>query len=130
MPTTALKILGLALALGLACPLAATEFVGSERCATCHADQHEAWQDSHHDLAMQEATPETVLGNFDNATFTYNGIVTTFVRRGDAFVVVTDGEDGKLTEFPVRYVFGVYPLQQYLLPLSRGRLQALSIAWD
>ncbi len=30
----------------------------------------------------------------------------------------------------VRYVFGVYPLQQYLLPLSRGRLQALSIAWD
>ena len=130
MPTTALKILGLALALGLACPLAATEFVGSERCATCHADQHAAWQDSHHDLAMQEATPETVLGNFDNATFTYNGVVTTFVRRGDAFVVITDGEDGKLTEYPVRYVFGVYPLQQYLLPLSRGRLQALSIAWD
>ena len=28
------------------------------------------------------------------------------------------------------YVFGVDPLQQYLLPLSRGRLQALSIAWD
>jgi cytochrome c553 len=27
-------------------------------------------------------------------------------------------------------VFGVYPLQQYLLPLDDGRLQALSIAWD
>ena len=79
---------------------------------------------------MQVATPETVLGDFDNATFTYNGIVTTFSRRGDDFFVTTDGEDGKLTQFPVPYVFGVYPLQQYLLPLSRGRLQALSITWD
>ena len=37
----------------------------------------------------------------------------------------TDGEDGEPAEFEVAYVFGVYPLQQYLLPLSRGRLQAL-----
>ncbi len=45
-------------------------------------------------------------------------------------MVNTDGEDGKATDFEVRYVFGVYPLQQYLLPLSRGRLQTLTIAWD
>lgn len=79
---------------------------------------------------MQRPTAETVLGNFDNQTFTYSGITTTFTREGDKFFVRTDGEDGELTTFPVEYVFGVYPLQQYLLPLSRGRLQALSIAWD
>ncbi len=71
-----------------------------------------------------------MLGNFDNASFSYNGITTRFFRKGDKFMVNTDGEDGKLQDFEVAYVFGVDPLQQYLLPLSRGRLQALSIAWD
>ncbi|MCB1675118.1 MAG: tetratricopeptide repeat protein [Halioglobus sp.] len=105
-------------------------FTGSQACASCHASEYAHWQGSHHDLAMQLPTPQTVLGDFNDASFTYNGVTTRFMRRGDEFIVRTDGEDGKLTDFPVRYVFGVYPLQQYLLPLSRGRLQALSIAWD
>ncbi|MFK7976092.1 MAG: multiheme c-type cytochrome, partial [Halioglobus sp.] len=79
---------------------------------------------------MQLPTKDTVLGDFKNASFVYNGITSKFTTRGDEFFVTTDGETGKLEEFKVAYVFGVYPLQQYLLPLSRGRLQALSIAWD
>ncbi|WP_328799371.1 HEAT repeat domain-containing protein [Sediminihaliea albiluteola] len=110
--------------------LADGEFIGSASCQSCHAAEYQAWQGSHHDLAMQVASPETVLGDFDNAEFSYNGITTTFLRRGQDYLVRTDGEDGSLTEFPVRFVFGVEPLQQYLIPLSRGRLQALSIAWD
>ena len=106
------------------------EFIGSKQCADCHTQEHKDWQGSHHDLAMQLANPNTVLGNFDNATFTYNGITSTFYKEADKYFVRTDGEDGKLTSFPVDYVFGVYPLQQYLLPLSRGRWHALSIAWD
>jgi len=105
-------------------------FTGSAACQSCHADEYANWQGSHHDLAMQLATPDTVLGDFDDATFTYNGITTRFSREGDDYRVRTDGEDGQLTDFTVSYVFGVYPLQQYLLPLSGGRLQALSIAWD
>ena len=105
-------------------------FTGSEACKSCHADEFANWQGSHHDLAMQLPSAQTVLGNFNDATFTYNGITTRFFREGDDYKVRTDGEDGKLTDFTVKYVFGVYPLQQYLLPLSRGRLQALSIAWD
>ena len=42
----------------------------------------------------------------------------------------TDGPDGKLADFEVKYTFGVYPLQQYLVPFPGGRLQALGIAWD
>ena len=30
----------------------------------------------------------------------------------------------------MKYTFGVYPLQQYLVPFPGGRLQALGIAWD
>jgi len=105
-------------------------FTGSDTCKNCHASEYALWQGSHHDLAMQLPTPDTVLGDFNDASFTYNNITTRFFRDGDRFMVRTDGEDGALTDFPVSYVFGVYPLQQVLLPLSRGRLQALSIAWD
>lgn len=109
---------------------ASQAYTGSEACKTCHADEYANWQGSHHDLAMQLPTPSTVLGDFNDTSFTYNGITTRFFRDGDDYKVRTDGEDGELTDFTVKYVFGVYPLQQYLLPLSRGRLQALSIAWD
>ena len=47
-------------------------FVGSDSCRDCHASEHQAWQGSHHDLAMQLPGPDTVLGDFDDATFTYN----------------------------------------------------------
>ena len=79
---------------------------------------------------MQPPTPQTVLGDFDDARFQYNGVETRFLRRDGEYRVITDGPDGELREYPVRWVFGVYPLQQLLLPLAGGRLQALSIAWD
>jgi len=120
----------LALAALLLCCSIANAFIGSAACQGCHTEEHALWRGSHHDLAMRVPNNKTVLGNFNNASFTYNGIATRFFRRADKFIVNTEGEDGKLTDFEVAYVFGVYPLQQYLLPLSRGRLQALSIAWD
>lgn len=79
---------------------------------------------------MQEATPASVLGNFDDATFTYGGVTSTFFQRDGKFFVRTDGPDGELADFAIAYTFGVFPLQQYLIPLPDGRIQALSIAWD
>ncbi len=79
---------------------------------------------------MAEANDHTVLGNFSGARFTYAGTTTEFFRRDGKFFVRTDGPDGKLADFEVKYTFGVEPLQQYLIALPRGRLQALSIAWD
>lgn len=120
----------LAFLLVMLCSSTAHAFTGSESCQGCHAEEHSLWQGSHHDLAMQLVNEESVLGDFDDASFTYNGVTTRFFREGDKYMVNTDGEDGELQDFEVAYVFGVYPLQQYLLPLSRGRLQALSVAWD
>ncbi len=109
---------------------AAPVFVGSAACAGCHGAEHAAWQGSQHAHAMQHATAETVRGNFDNATFEYAGIRSLFFRRDDRFFVRTDGPDGKLADFEIKYTFGVEPLQQYLAELPGGRLQALSITWD
>jgi predicted CXXCH cytochrome family protein len=106
------------------------KFAGAEACASCHAAEMTAWQSSQHAVAMQNATPGTVLGRFDGARFTSDGVTSTFFRRGNRYFVNTDGEDGALHDFEIRRTFGVYPLQQYLVELSRGRVQVLTIAWD
>jgi predicted CXXCH cytochrome family protein len=79
---------------------------------------------------MQHAEEATVLGNFDNARLTHAGKVTTFVREDRRFWVVTEGPEGKPKKYEVLYTFGIDPLQQYLVPLDGGRLQALPFAWD
>ena len=109
---------------------AAARYAGIAACAECHAREYAAWRGSQHQLAMQHATAQSVLGRFDNATFSYAGITSTFARRGEGFYVNTDGPDGRLHDYQIRYTFGVAPLQQYLIEMPGGRLQALSIAWD
>lgn len=108
----------------------AVSVVGRSACIACHEEAHEAWEGSHHDLAMQEPTDATVLGDFNDASFTYHGVTTTFFRRGGEFWVRTDGPDGNQTEYPVAYTFGVHPLQQYLIRFPGGRMQALNVCWD
>lgn len=110
--------------------LPAAAFVGRERCAVCHPREQEAWRGSHHDLAMQEATDNTVLGDFNDASFTHFGVTSRFFRREGGFFVTTEGPDGKLQDYEIRYTFGITPLQQYLIAFPDGRMQALSIAWD
>jgi tetratricopeptide (TPR) repeat protein len=105
-------------------------FVGSAACTSCHVEQATAWRASQHRAAMAEANEQTVRGRFDSARFSYAGTTTQFARRNGKFVVRTDGPDGKAGDFEVKYTFGVAPLQQYLIELSGGRVQALSIAWD
>src|SRR5271165_5027714 len=105
-------------------------FVGSAVCAGCHQAQAKLWNGSHHQLAMDHATDKSVLGDFASATFEHFGVKSSFYRRDGKFFVETDGADGKLAEFEIKYTFGVYPLQQYLIAFPDGRLQALSIAWD
>jgi predicted CXXCH cytochrome family protein len=105
-------------------------YVGAAACADCHAGETRAWSTSHHRLAMQPATEATVLGNFRDAHLTFEGVTTTFFRREGGFGVRTDGPDGKLADFPIRFTFGIEPLQQYLVEFPRGRYQCLGIAWD
>lgn len=106
------------------------EYVGRSACADCHAGQDRLWQGSHHDLAMQETGNASVLGDFQDAEFSKDGVVSRFFRQNERFMVRTDGPDGKLADFEIKYTFGVTPLQQYLIELPGGKLQALSIVWD
>ncbi len=105
-------------------------FVGKAVCATCHVSEARAWTGSHHDLAMQHATQASVLGDFADAVFEHYGLRSRFFRLDSRFMVETEGRSGSLEIFEIAYVFGVYPLQQYLIAFPDGRLQALGVAWD
>jgi Flp pilus assembly protein TadD len=110
-------------------PLGAT-YVGRTACAPCHAVETKLFTGSRHDLAMQPADSSTVLGDFSGTSFRHFDVVSRFYRRDGGYFVTTDGPDGRLAEFRVAYAFGVFPLQQYLVPMPGGRYQALSVAWD
>ena len=230
-------------------------YVGRQKCAECHQKEMDLWHGSDHDLAMDHATPQTVLGDFDNAEFTHIAfddlveltdaelavvvravsreawtvaltdaspvlrsavlahlgdedrvevmaglvwlegkpadglsassesvesaeedsssgldeffavghkvvrpcdvadaqqaigdvarrlaregrisldfaVTSEMTREGDQFFVTTDNRLGEMEKFRVKYVFGVRPLQQYLVEFSDGRIQCLPITWD
>ena len=105
-------------------------FVPNQTCAECHQQQFDDWSGSDHDLAMQHASEDSVLGDFDDATFTHFDQTTRFFQKDGQFFVNTEGPDGKAADFQIRYTFGVRPLQQYLIEFPGGRLQSLTTAWD
>ena len=79
---------------------------------------------------MQPANESTVLGDFNDASIANGAVTSRFFRRDGKFMVRTDGPDGALHDYEIKYTFGVYPLQQYLIAMPGGRLQAFGIAWD
>jgi predicted CXXCH cytochrome family protein len=105
-------------------------FVGSETCAGCHRVEADLWRGSQHERAMQHASDNSVRGDFNDASFDYYGVHSRFFRKDGKYLVESDGADGTLATFEVKYTFGVDPLQQYLVEFPDGRLQALSLAWD
>jgi len=115
------------------------KYVGRQSCVKCHQQQTAEFLHSDHDRAMDLATPETVLADFNNATITQHGVESKMFRNGDKFMVHTEGPDGKMQDFQIKYVFGVNPIQQYMVEFDRepdmpaneiGRLQVLRISWD
>jgi len=109
---------------------APASMVDEQQCQGCHSEQVKDWQGSHHQLAMQPANAETMLGDFNNVVVKAENETTRFARKGDDYWVNTPGIDGKNADFKVAYTFGIAPLQQYLIEVGEGRLQALGIAWD
>jgi Tfp pilus assembly protein PilF len=105
-------------------------FMGRQKCIDCHRKEYDKWRNSHHDKAMDVASDETVLGDFNNTVFKHKGVISRFFRKDKKFFVHTQGPDGRMSDFQITHTLGYSPLQQYLIPFPGGRLQCLTIAWD
>ena len=96
------------------------DYVGVRSCQGCHPEEVESWRGSHHDLAIQRPDAKTVLGDFASRSFVHQGATTRFFQRNGDYLVRTGGPDGRAADFKVAYVFGVTPLEQYLLEQPGG----------
>jgi len=79
---------------------------------------------------MQVADSATVLGDFAGRVMVHFGDTTRLTQQGNRWLQNAAGADGRHADFPVAFTFGLRPLQQYLTPFSRGRLQVLPAIWD
>ncbi|RLA44550.1 MAG: hypothetical protein DRR42_20340, partial [Gammaproteobacteria bacterium] len=114
----------------MANPLDGVAYVGAETCSGCHQKQHQQWQQSDHHKAMQVATADSVLGDFSSVTLSYHDIKSRFYKNKKHYYVDTLDNAGATSTFEIKYTFGFYPLQQYLLETKDGHIQALNTAWD
>ena len=81
-------------------------YVGRQACIKCHQQEAGLFHGSHHDLAMDEATEQTVLADFDDQQLEHFGLTSRMFRKGDKFMVHTEGPDGNMRDYEVKYVFG------------------------
>ena len=105
-------------------------FVGDNQCKTCHANEYNAWSGSGHFKAMMPANDSSVSGDFNNKTLVAEGVSSRFYKKDGKYFINTEGEDGRNHDFEVKYTFGYYPLQQYLVEFPDGRMQATRASWD
>ncbi len=106
------------------------EYVGDQQCKSCHVNQYNDWLKSDHFKAIQIPTDSSVLGNFNNSSFSADGVKSHFFKKDGKFFVNTQGDDGKNHDYEVKYTFGYYPLQQYLIEFPGGKLQTTRLSWD
>jgi tetratricopeptide (TPR) repeat protein len=110
--------------------LSTASYVGRATCADCHQPQHALWLGSDHDRAMELASDQSVLADFNDTSFTHQGVTSRFFRKAGKFMVNTEGPDGQHHDYEIKYTFGVRPLQQYMIEFPDGRVQVLRESWD
>ncbi|MDG6099903.1 hypothetical protein EXU34_20800 [Alteromonas sp. ZYF713] len=101
----------------------------AKQCGACHEEQLSQWLESDHSKAMAAATDSSVLGDFSNVTFEHFNQKATFYKQDKKFFIKFQ-EDKKTTTYEISYVFGHFPLQEYLIKTAEGKMQVFPFAWD
>ncbi|GAA0784128.1 MULTISPECIES: ammonia-forming cytochrome c nitrite reductase subunit c552 [Pseudomonadati] len=110
--------------------IAIENYIGNKSCGDCHQSEVINWQQSHHAKAMLPANDDNVLGDFNQTRFESKDGWTVFSKDPAGYYIET-GQNGKTGKrYKVPYVFGYHPLQQILVDIGGGRLQAYTVAWD
>ena len=66
-----------------------------ENCQSCHQSQWQNWNNSHHQKSMQQASDQSVLGQFNDIELSINNEVVKFYKKDDDYWVNLDNQDYK-----------------------------------
>ena len=106
-----------------------TSPLSNQNCISCHVSQAEYWQQSDHAKAMAVANKQSIVANFNHIEVKHYGQKALFFIENSVYKVSISYDDDS-DVFPIKYTFGHYPLQQYLVETEQGKLQVLPFAWD
>jgi hypothetical protein len=96
-------------------------YVSSSACRSCHAREYASWAGSYHRSMTQLATPDTVLGDFDNQRVSDDPIYSV-ERDGDRFLFgVADDASQPLKHYPVALVTGSHHMQIYWYEMGESK---------
>ncbi len=122
-------------------------YISSDRCQSCHPDEHATWHQSYHRTMTQRALPENIAGRFDGSTvrsggldyriFTQDDQVFAEMPHPDEMMYVMQGnkplkpEDIPRIERPVVMTTGSHHYQTYWVesPTYEGLLQTLPLVY-
>src|SRR5205814_1715460 len=109
--------------------LGSVAYVQSATCVRCHPGHFETWHRTFHRTMTQEATPAAVLGDFEDASYTYEGVASRFTREGDRYFMETLDASGARRRFAVARTVGSRRIQQYVAR-DGDRYVRLPLAWN
>ena len=119
----------------------------SDACRKCHAAEYASWYRTYHRTMTQEATPATVVGDFDDVELQVFGHPARLFREGDTFFMeLVDGDwekeqidrglDPTVARHPPRRRYrvdrlvGSHQMQVYLYRTPEGRYLTLPLEWN
>jgi predicted CXXCH cytochrome family protein len=118
------------------------ESATSESCFKCHEEHYASWHRTYHRTMTREATPENVKGDFNDATFMYQGVASRLTREGDTFYMETLDQAGgaragaaqSLSKLPLRRykvdrLVGSHWFQECMFKDDRGRYWRLPLSY-
>jgi tetratricopeptide (TPR) repeat protein len=103
--------------------------ISNQVCISCHQQSQHDWQQSDHAQSMAVADKDSVLADFSNKDVEHYGQKAHFFIKDNRYQV-TIFYDDNIDTYRIKYTFGHFPLQQYLVETEQGTLQVLPFAWD
>lgn len=111
-------------------------YVSSSACQECHPDQHHSWHASYHRTMTQLATPESVLGDFNEVEAEAYGHFVRLDKQEDEFWVTMHDPEQPVTPTspfirrPVVMTTGSHHMQVYWYATGKDRrLGQLPLVW-
>jgi hypothetical protein len=102
-------------------------FVGSKRCAECHAQEADRWSKSWHSRALSPARAEFVAGKFNGDHYLGTSSEAWMTQRDGEYRMRTTDSTGQLADVRVKWVIGGKRMQDPVAVMPDGAWQVLPV---
>jgi predicted CXXCH cytochrome family protein len=111
---------------------AASGYVGSQRCAACHARNYHSWRGTRHAAMLAEADTRSVGGDFARAQVLAlpDGASVSMREKDGRRVISLEGAGRDREDLAVAYVLGGARRQMYVAVSRDGRLVVPPAQWN